>query len=81
MTKCGAEISVSFYAGKFWHTPFFVTNKAISMKSLIVKSLLSSLCKREEVYPSLAKRGKGRFFNNNTLLMHSSGNPLKMKIP
>jgi hypothetical protein len=32
------------------------------MKILIVKSLLTSLCQREGNYPSLAKRGKGRFF-------------------
>jgi hypothetical protein len=30
---------------------------------LIVKSLLTSLCQREGNSPSLAKRGKGRFFN------------------
>jgi hypothetical protein len=47
------------------------TNKAISMKTLIVKSLLSSLYQREGIYPSLAKRGKRRFFNNDALLMHS----------
>jgi hypothetical protein len=41
------------------------------MKTLIVKSLLSSLYQREGIYPSLAKRGKGRFFNNDALLMHS----------
>jgi len=40
------------------------------MKTLIVKSLLSSLCQREGIYPSLAKRGVGRFFNNDALLMH-----------
>ena len=49
------------------------------MKTLIVKSLLSSLCQREGMYPSLAKRGVGTrlpsvgqgFFNNDALLMHS----------
>jgi hypothetical protein len=51
-----------------------VTNKVISMKTLIIKSLLTpgrlrrrqrrvnSLCQREVMYPSLEKRGKGRFF-------------------
>jgi hypothetical protein len=33
----------------------------INMKTLIIKSLLTSLCKREVIYPSLAKRGKERF--------------------
>ena len=47
-----------------------LTNKAISMKTLIIKSLLSSLYHREGVYPSLAKRGKGRFSNNVALLLH-----------
>jgi len=41
------------------------------MKTLIIKSLLTSLCQREGIYPSLAKRGEGRFFNNNALLMNS----------
>ncbi|MEW6417645.1 MAG: hypothetical protein AB1480_05945 [Nitrospirota bacterium] len=41
------------------------------MKTLIIKSLLPSLCQREEMYPSLAKRGEGRFFNNDALLMNS----------
>ena len=44
------------------------TNTVISMKTLIIKSLLTSLYQREEQHPSLAKRGKGRFFNNNALL-------------
>jgi hypothetical protein len=39
------------------------------MKALIVKSLLTSLCQREGMYPSLAKRGEGRFFNNNPLVI------------
>jgi hypothetical protein len=47
------------------------TKKVISMKTMIIKSLLTSLCQREEQYPSLAKRGKGRFFDNDALLMHS----------
>jgi hypothetical protein len=47
------------------------TNEGISMKTLIIKSLLPSLCQREEMYPSLAKRGEGRFFNNDALLMNS----------
>jgi hypothetical protein len=41
------------------------------MKTLIKKSLLTSLCQREGIYPSLAKRGEGRFFNNDALLMNS----------
>jgi hypothetical protein len=40
------------------------------MKTLIIKSLLTSLCQREVMYPSLEKRGKGRFFNNDALLMN-----------
>ncbi len=39
------------------------------MKTLIIKSLLTSLCQREGNYPSLAKRGEGRFFNNVVLLI------------
>jgi hypothetical protein len=38
-----------------------LTNKIISNKDINKKSLLTSLCQREEIYPSLAKRGKGRF--------------------
>jgi len=44
------------------------------MKTLILKSLLTSppeADQREVIYPSLEKRGKGRFFNNDTLLMNS----------
>jgi hypothetical protein len=41
------------------------------MKTLIIKSLLTSLYQREGIYPSLAKRGEGRFFNNDALLMNS----------
>ena len=41
------------------------------MNTLITKSLLTSLCQREGINPSLAKRGKGRFFNNDALLMNS----------
>jgi hypothetical protein len=48
-----------------------VTNKVISMKTSITKSLLTSLCQREGINPSLAKRGKGRFFNNDALPMNS----------
>jgi len=39
------------------------------MKTLIIKSLLTSLYQREGNYPSLAKRGEGRFFNNVILLI------------
>jgi hypothetical protein len=45
------------------------------MKTLIIKSLLTSLCQREVRYPSLEKRGKGRFFNNDALLMNSLVRP------
>jgi hypothetical protein len=50
-----------------------VVNKSlIIMTTLFIKSLLSSLCQREDLYPSLVKRGKGRFsdlckFNFETL--------------
>ena len=40
------------------------------MKTLIVKSLLTSLFQREGLFPSLVKRGKGRFSNNVSLLLH-----------
>jgi hypothetical protein len=39
--------------------------KVISMKTLIIKALLTSLYQREEASPSLVKRGEGRFFNND----------------
>jgi len=51
------------------------------MKTLIIKSLLTSLYQREGITPSFphsggfaeakVKRGKGRFFNNDALLKHS----------
>ena len=47
-----------------------ITNKVISMKTSTIKSLLTSLCQREGINPSLAKRGKGRFFNNDASLMN-----------
>ena len=37
-----------------------ITNKTIS-KCTFIKSLLTSLFQREDLYPSLAKRGEGRF--------------------
>jgi len=43
--------------------------KVISMQPSIIKSLLTSLCQREVNSPSLIKRGKGRFFNNDVLLI------------
>jgi hypothetical protein len=46
-----------------------LTDKVISMKTLIIKSLLTSLYQREGNYPSLPKRGEGRFFNNVVLLI------------
>ena len=58
------------------HPYYSYTDKAISMKTLIIKSLLTSLYQREGNYPSLAKsvrlateRGEGRFFNNVVLLI------------
>jgi hypothetical protein len=44
------------------------------MKTSITKSLLPfppEADQREEINPSLAKRGKGRFFNNDTLFIYS----------
>ena len=44
----------------------------MKMKTILIKSLLTSLFQREVKYPSLEKRGKGRFFNDSTLLTASS---------
>jgi len=41
----------------------YITNSLIIMTTLFIKSLLPSLCQREDLSPSLAKRGKGRFSN------------------
>ena len=41
------------------------------MKTLIIKSLLTSLYQREGINPSLVKRGMGRFSNNDALLMRA----------
>ncbi len=49
------------------------------MKTSITKSLLTSLYQREEINPSLAKRGKGRFFNNDALPMNSLVNIIHKK--
>jgi hypothetical protein len=49
------------------------------MKILIIKSLLPSLCQREEMYPSLVKRGKGRFFDNDAFIIHFLINELNHK--
>ncbi|MEW6417980.1 MAG: hypothetical protein AB1480_07650, partial [Nitrospirota bacterium] len=38
-------------------------NGLIIMTTLFIKSLLTSLCQREDLYPSLAKRGEGRFYD------------------
>jgi hypothetical protein len=38
-----------------------VTNKVISMKTLIIKSLLTSLCQRE-VIPLFGEEGQGEIF-------------------
>ena len=56
-------------------------HKVINMKIFIRKSRLSSLYQREDMYPSLAKRGKaygseptahrGRFFDNDSILKYS----------
>jgi hypothetical protein len=48
-----------------------ITNKVISMNTSITKSLLTSLFQREVINPSFPKRGEGRFFNNDALLMDS----------
>src|SRR4030042_6924718 len=50
-----------------YYAPF--TDKVISMKTLIIKSLLPSLYQRERNYPPWVKRGEGRFFNNVVLLI------------
>ena len=40
-----------------------VTNAVISIKTLIIKSLLPSLCQREEMHPSLVtEEGQGEIF-------------------
>jgi hypothetical protein len=39
-----------------------VANKTISKAALLKKSLLTSLCQREAICPSLVKRGAGRFY-------------------
>jgi hypothetical protein len=49
-----------------------LTNRLIIETTVLIKSLLTSLCQREVLYASLAKRGKGRFsdlctFNFETL--------------
>ena len=51
-----------------------IIKSLIIMTTLFIKSLLSSLFQREDLYPSLVKRGKGRFsdlckFNFKTLNM------------
>ena len=51
---------------------FSYINSLIIMTTLFIKSLLTSLYQREDLSPSLAKRGKGRFsdlcgFNFETL--------------
>src|SRR4030042_2750405 len=46
-----------------------VNDKVISMRTLIIKALQTSLSQREGNYPSLVKRGEGRFFNNVILLI------------
>jgi len=53
------------------HDVYGLTNKVISMKTFITKSLLTSLCQREEIKPLFGKEGQGRFFNNDALLMNS----------
>jgi hypothetical protein len=40
-----------------------IINSFKIITTLFVKSLLTSLYQREDLYPSLAKRGKGRFFD------------------
>jgi hypothetical protein len=41
------------------------------VNTAITKSFPASLCQREGINPSLAKRGRGRFFNNDALPMNS----------
>jgi len=60
-----------FGADLIQHLKQQVIDKVISMKTSITTSLLTSLCQREEINPSLAKRGEGRFFKNDALLMNS----------
>jgi hypothetical protein len=38
------------------------------MTTLFIKSLLTSLCQREDLYPSFEKRGRGRFSDLRPLL-------------
>ena len=49
------------------------------MKTSTTKSLLTSLYQREEINPSLEKRGKGRFFNNDALPMNFLVSNLKLE--
>jgi hypothetical protein len=59
------------------------------MKTLIIKSLLTSLCQREAIYLSLEKRpmarsqrlieGKGRFSNNDALFYAFLSKSLKVR--
>jgi len=56
------------------------TNRFIIGTTVLIKSLLTSLYQREVLYPSLAKRGKGRFsdvstFNFKTL---NTNNPISI---
>ena len=65
-------------------------NGVMRMKTLIIKSLLTSLCQSEEcfpsikrglrgVFPSLEKRGEGRFFNNDASLIQSLAIPSPLR--
>ena len=82
-------ISIHYFSDPFnFSIPAFA-NTHTSMKTLIIKSLLASLCQREVMHPSFphsggftpragrrgdeeakAKRGKGRFLNNDAVLKH-----------
>ena len=62
-----------FYRIKIATLPLVARNDNITALNAfaLVKSLLSSLCQREGMYPSLAKGGVGRFLINDALLVYS----------
>jgi TolB protein len=48
------------------------------MKILIIKSLLTAICQTEEMFSSLIKLSKGRFLNNEVLLVNLSAKVVTM---
>jgi TolB protein len=49
-----------------------LSNRIISMKTLIIKSLRTYICQIPKVFGTLCRRrGRGRFFNNDVLLVNS----------